>query len=779
MSPNQAKALTHFVWGAGDRLSRLFGAMVEALPIAIYTTDAEGHLKYFNSAAVKLSGRVPELGTDQWCVTWKLFRSDGTRLPHDECPMAIALKGGEVPSGIECIAERPDGTVFWFTPYPVILRDAKGQIAGGMNLLVDITNRKNAEIEAVEALRQLRFTTDNMDVGVTRCTSDLRYLWVSRAFAHWLGQMPEDIAGRPILDVIGQEAYESKRPYIEKVLSGQRVEFEAQITFLGTGRRWIHAVYVPTKGKDNTVDGWIAVVTDVTDRHEAADRLRASERQLRDAQRLAKVGSWERILNGESSYWSEEMARILGLPNEMPASFEAFVNCIHPNDRQRVLELERHVRSNRGAIELEYRIVRPDGEFRFVRSMVEAIRNDQGVPIRLTGATQDVTEQVKARELLGESEQRLKNAERLANVGHWDWDLNSNQVVWSEGTFRIFGQPRDYKPTYEDLLRMTVPKDRALVDQAVRGALAENRGFVIEFQIALPDGDLRTVKSVSEVTLDAERGVPVRIFGTVQDVTDERREQEESLARQKWESLGRMASGVAHDFNNLLGSALAQAELATAQLADGSSPREELQTIRDLAISGSEIVRELMIYAGKESAAVTLVDVSRIIEEMLPLLKVSVSKQTVLEVNLAKDLPAVRSNSARVRQIVMNLVTNASDAIGNRDGVIRVTTGFMKADRDSYGQISSHLAGDDYVRLEVSDNGCGMPPETQAKVLDPFFTTKATGHGLGLATVDGIVRSLRGEIHLASELGKGTTFQILLPCEGGAAEAVSVAPSSM
>jgi signal transduction histidine kinase len=269
------------------------------------------------------------------------------------------------------------------------------------------------------------------------------------------------------------------------------------------------------------------------------------------------------------------------------------------------------------------------------------------------------------------------------------------------------------------------------------------------------------------------------MFGTVQDVTDERREQEESLARQKWESLGRLASGVAHDFNNILGSALAQAELALAQLDDGSSPREELQNIRDLAICSSEIVRELMIYAGKESAAVTMVDVSRIIEEMLPLLKVSVSKHAVLEVDLAKDLPAVRSNSAGIRQIVMNLVTNASEAIGDRGGVIRVTTGYMKAGRGSSGQISRHLTDDDYVRLEVSDNGCGMEPETQAKVLDPFFTTKATGHGLGLATVDGIVRGLRGEIHLASELGKGTTFQILLPCDGRTAKAVSVAPSSL
>ena len=136
-----AKALTAFVAG-GDLKNSVFREMVEALPVAIYTTDAEGRLTYFNAAAVKLSGRVPELGTDKWCVTWKIFLPDGTLLPHDQCPMAIALKGAEVPTGIECIAERPDGSRFWFTPCPAVVRDAEGRIIGGINLLVDITDRK-------------------------------------------------------------------------------------------------------------------------------------------------------------------------------------------------------------------------------------------------------------------------------------------------------------------------------------------------------------------------------------------------------------------------------------------------------------------------------------------------------------------------------------------------------------------------------------------------------------------------------------------------------------
>jgi len=276
---------------------------------------------------------------------------------------------------------------------------------------------------------------------------------------------------------------------------------------------------------------------------------------------------------------------------------------------------------------------------------------------------------------------------------------------------------------------------------------------------------VRTVMAVSEVLLD-EDGQPGSVFGAFQDITDVKRAQEESAARQKLESVGSLASGVAHDFNNLLGGVLAQAELAQAELAAGSCPEEELNGIRDVAIRGSEIVRQLMIYAGKESEVLGLVDVSRIVKEMIELLKVSVSKHATLATDLGQDLPAVRGSAAQLRQIVINLVTNASEAIGDRDGVIRVTTRCIKVGWDSSGAISDRLADGDYLQLEVSDTGHGMPLETQAKVFDPFFTTKSGGHGLGLAIVHGIVRGLGGSIHLTSEPGKGTTFQILLPCAG-------------
>jgi nitrogen-specific signal transduction histidine kinase/ActR/RegA family two-component response regulator len=264
------------------------------------------------------------------------------------------------------------------------------------------------------------------------------------------------------------------------------------------------------------------------------------------------------------------------------------------------------------------------------------------------------------------------------------------------------------------------------------------------------------------VLLD-EDGSPARMFGTCQDVTDPKRAQEDAFARQKLESLGTLASGIAHDFNNLLGAILAQAELATAEPATGSHVDEALKQIRQVAIRGSEIVRQLMIYAGKESEVPGLVNVSGVVEEMLGLLRVSVSKHAALETDLSHDLPAIQGGAAQLRQIVMNLVINASEAIGDRDGMIRVITSRVTLSEKSVAVSSAKLPDGDYVRLEVSDTGSGMSAETQTRLFDPFFTTKSGGRGLGLAVVDGIVRGLRGTIHVVSEPGKGTTFQVLLP----------------
>jgi two-component system cell cycle sensor histidine kinase/response regulator CckA len=260
-----------------------------------------------------------------------------------------------------------------------------------------------------------------------------------------------------------------------------------------------------------------------------------------------------------------------------------------------------------------------------------------------------------------------------------------------------------------------------------------------------------------------------RIVGACIDTTDFKRTQEEALARQKLESIGVLAGGIAHDFNNLLGGILSQAELAEKELAAGSLPGQELQVIKNVAIRAGEMVRELMVYSGQDNpGSLDPVDLSGLVTEMLELLKISISKHATLTVDLPKNLPAVRANAVQLRQVVMNLITNASEALGDKNGVISLTT--AKAE-SGQGTLADHQPDsmNGYLRLQVSDSGCGMTEDVLTKIFDPFFTTKLSGRGLGLASVQGIIRSHGGTISVASSPGQGSRFQILLPCIGESA----------
>ena len=715
------------------RQSEFVQAALDNISDAVVACDSNGDLSLFNRAAREWHGvDALKLPADQWASYYDLFGADGTTpLDVESIPLRRAFCGEHFHDAEMTIAAKgqplrhilASGRPFY---------DNDGQKLGAVVAMHDVTERKHAEQSLRESEERFRQVADTAPVMIWVSGPDNLGTFFNKA---WL-----DFTGRTMEQELGDGwANGVHRDDLDHCLATCGASFDARRAFHIEFRlrradgeyRWVHDTGVP-RYRDREFIGFIGSCLDISEQKLSQEQLRASEALLMDAQRLAKVGSWERQLETNKIRWSDEIFRIFGLTDQPPSDLAALLSYVHPRDREKLLEANRQVLCGNAPVEIEYRIIRPDGEVRFVRGVRESILNERGVPVRIVGATQDITELVKARESLRESEYRLMHAERIAHVGHWHRDIETNLASWSEETFSIFGKSRDYTPTYEGFLQAVVPQDRERVDRAVTNATMEKRGDSIEYQIARPNGEIRTVSDTFEVLLDDE-GLPAQVFGASQDITDIKRAQKKDVERQKLETVGTLAGGIAHDFNNLLGGVLSQAELALAEIAGGSYPVEQLKVIQGVATRGSEIVRELMIFAGQESAVAGPVDVSQIVEEMLGLLKVSVSKHAKLEADLGRNLPAVWGNAAQLGQIVMNLVTNASQAIGARDGLIRVTT-----KRTTVG------AGD-YVQLEVSDTGEGMSVETQAKVFDPFFTTKSGGHGLGLAVVQGIVRGLRGE----------------------------------
>jgi PAS domain S-box-containing protein len=251
------------------------------------------------------------------------------------------------------------------------------------------------------------------------------------------------------------------------------------------------------------------------------------------------------------------------------------------------------------------------------------------------------------------------------------------------------------------------------------------------------------------------------IVGACIDTTDLKRTQEEAISRHKLESLGLIAAGIAHDFQNLLASIVAYTDLAETEMGQGLSPKEELLAVRTVAVRATELVRELMAYAGRDSTVRVPTDLCQLVQEVLQLLKLFVSKNATLHVTLAQEPAVVYANSAQLRQVIINLVTNASEALGNTGGVISISVARM-IDQEAIGRLSTNQSR--WVRLTIRDTGPGMTPEVLSKIFDPFFTTKSSGRGLGLAAAQGIIRSHDGLINVTSVPGKGTDFEILLPC---------------
>jgi CheY-like chemotaxis protein len=246
---------------------------------------------------------------------------------------------------------------------------------------------------------------------------------------------------------------------------------------------------------------------------------------------------------------------------------------------------------------------------------------------------------------------------------------------------------------------------------------------------------------------------------------------------QRLESLGVLAGGIAHDFNNVLTVILGNTRLAASDLAAGLSPRERLARIEAAAEHAAALTGQMLTYSGKASIAPSSIDLSRLARDMLDLLRASVSEKCRLDVDLEGGLPPVEGDATQLRQVLLNLVTNASDALGDRGGEVWVRTGCMQADADTL--LDAHGVArpepGEYVYLEVSDTGIGMDEEQQHRVFEPFFTTKETGRGLGLAAVLGIVCAHRGVIRIESAPGAGTIFRVLLPSAARAAH-TSAAP---
>jgi PAS domain S-box-containing protein len=363
---------------------------------------------------------------------------------------------------------------------------------------------------------------------------------------------------------------------------------------------------------------------------------------------------------------------------------------------------------------------------------------------------------------LREKEANLSDAQRIANLGNWEWNVQTGQVRWSDQVYRIFGlQPDQINLTYEIVLARIHPADRKPVEAALADALAGKKPCNLDHRIVRPDGAERIVHLETELSYD-DQGRPLWMIGTVQDITEKKRLEIQLLRAQRTETIGRLAAGVAHDLNNILAPILMAANMLRESWQDEVSQRL-LDTVESSAQRGAGVVKQLLTFArGVEGQKVAL-QPSHLIKEMAKLIQETFPKSIAVELDYPRDLWLVTGDTTKLHQVLLNLCVNARDAMP-QGGSLSLRAENVHVDEALAQQIPDANAGD-YVLLSVTDTGTGIPPEILDKIFDPFFTTKGPdkGTGLGLSTVQGIVKSHEGFLQVVSQVGQGTQFKVYLP----------------
>jgi len=333
--------------------------------------------------------------------------------------------------------------------------------------------------------------------------------------------------------------------------------------------------------------------------------------------------------------------------------------------------------------------------------------------------------------------------------------------------------------------KLLPPEQAAVWDEYHRRVLA-GESFVAEFEFTDPQGVTRHFET-SFMPISA--GDRITGFSEItRDISKRKHAEQRRLAleaqlmhTQKLESLGVMAGGIAHDFNNLLMSILGNTDLALAKLTPNSPARVNLTQISESAQRAGELAAQMLAYSGGGNLATELVDLTAVIGGTRELLRATTSKKATIHHHLSPSLPPIEADASQIRQVLINLVTNAAESLGSGEGAIEISTGVTVCDEQHLRStlVGHELPSGEYVRLGVRDTGCGMDEETLTKIFDPFFTTKFTGRGLGMSATLGIIRSHRGTISVTSRPGEGTDVVVLLPCAQAGSSSISSPATSV
>jgi PAS domain S-box-containing protein len=486
--------------------------------------------------------------------------------------------------------------------------------------------------------------------------------------------------------------------------------------------------------------------------------------RLENSQRIAGVGDWEYDFTLRRMIWSEEVYQILGIPVEdSPPDAETFYDRVHPADLAFIHREKKAAREELRRVSLEHRVIRPNGEVRYIHQIIETIVDDHGQPLRESGTVQDITERKRAQVALRLSEERFKLVARAVSDVVWDWDLSMNTLWWTEGFLNTFGfVASEVGLGIESWSNRIHSEERGQVVESIHRAIDDgSESWTAEYRFRRKDGSHAFVQDRGYILRDAT-GKGVRMVGGIRDLTQQKKMEVQYLRAQRMDTL---AGSIAHSLNSVLAPIMMSIDVLKLGSVDAKRRGKILDTIDGSCRRGADLVRQIVSFARGLDDQQSTIQPRNLFSDLEGVISETFPSNIHIVTEVPNDLWPITGNPTQLHQVLHSLAVKARDAMSH-GGTLTLTATNLTIDSQYAGTSQEAKAGP-HVCLQITDTGIGIPPEVVNRTFEPFFTTKELGKdtGIGLATVDAVVKSHGGFLNVENEVGQGTTFKIYLPAD--------------
>lgn len=661
----------------------------------------------------------------------------------------------------------PDGAVKWLTSRAQPSLEEDGSVVWD-SVIFDVTEHKRTQLQLESEKRRLSSVIRGTQAGTWEWNVQTGETIFNARWAEVIGCALEELEPTTIqiwIDHAHPEDLESSLRKLRACFRREREYYHHECRMRHQDGRWIWTLArgrVGTWTPDDKPEWMFGTFQDITAQKLAQAQLAEANMRMQVAADAARFGVWDTDIRTNTLCWDRWMFRLYGLdPEDFGGTYASWERCVHPDDLSDAQATIAEALNGDGHFEKDFRIITPSGQTRTLKAYARVVQSADGKPERLIGINYDITEKRKVEEELRFQSLVLESISDLVLAANPE-----GQLTYANAAARAFlNASSDAEALPEVAACWGHPvSDAPTAPNTIMQVALETGEWRGETRMTRQDGEARLMR-VHLQRLHAPAGRVLGVIGVLADITDHKRAEEEVLRMQRLDGLGLIASGIAHDFNNMLMSMMGYLELAELDMPEGAYSRTFAEEAFQAIERARQLTRQLMSFAKGDEPVLGDIDTRSLIQETAAFHLHG--SNVALRLDLSDALWPIHADKAQIGQVLSNLTINARQAM-ERGGTLHISAENLPA-----GQTQGHHNPDKpYVRITVRDEGEGMAPQTLSRVFDPYFTTKASGHGLGLTVVHTIVRKHEGHIRAASTPGVGTTFDVLLPASPSASMAL-------